>query len=245
MNADKAVTATFEANCYTLTVDTVGEGTVAKDPLPKVAPACYPFGTVVTLTPSANDCWYFDHWEVDLTGHDDPASINMDADKTVTAVFKESPTADITLTARYDLGECGTDSSLWWHKPCNHTCGRDYMEVDVEIKNATSSIGTVIIQVRYDTNIGGLDECTPLPSHADGTFVLNSSTKTSIKFKKYGPDTGGSSCNPTVDGSDWTDEATVEIVEGGTSIVDSDGHEYCLTYDSIEIYGDENQIRDR
>jgi hypothetical protein len=37
------------------------------------------------------------------------------------------------------------------HAPKNHTEGRDYMEVDVEIKNATSSIDSkpATIQVQY------------------------------------------------------------------------------------------------
>ena len=48
-----------------------------------------------------------------------------------------------------------------------------------------------------------------------------------------------------VNGSDWKDSATVKIIEAGTSIFDSDGHKYCLNYDSIEIQGDDNQIRNR
>jgi hypothetical protein len=126
------------------------------------------------------------------------------------------------------------------------------MEVDVEIKNATSSIGTVTIQVRYERGFGlgicGLGECTtpiPLDSLDTGTFTidLNSlvNNKTSIRFKKWGPQTGTGD-NPILPGSDWTGLATVEIVKGGTSIFDSEGHKYCLTYDSIEIDGDENPI---
>ena len=246
MNSDKTVTATFTEDCYTLIVNIVGNGAVAKDV--RIVETCYAYGTEIELTPTADPCWYFDRWEGDLTGNDDPASIIMDGDKTVTAVFLESPTADITLTARYDLaGEDCEDVWLWWHKPCNHTNGRDYMEVDVEIKNATSTIGSVIIEVKYDTGIGGLDECTSSPHDGDndGTFILNSSNKTLVKFKKYGPDTGGTSCDPTEDGSDWKDSATVEIVQAGTSIFDSDGHKYCLNYDSIEIEGDDNQIRNK
>ena len=127
------------------------------------------------------------------------------------------------------------------------------MEVNVEIKNATSSIDSesVTIQVQYHTGIGGLDECsTPtfLDGDDDGTFIFNStSTKTAIKFKKYGLDNGGTSCNPSPSqpGSDWKDSATVKIIEAGTIIFNSDGHKYCLNYDSIEIQGDDNQIRNR
>jgi len=248
MDSDKTVTANFVLEEYTLTVTTEGEGSVTKDP--EQGP--YACGTVVTLTPQAEPCWYFDSWSGTDVGDivnngDGTYSITMDGDKTVTAVFEASPTADITLTARYDLTcEDCTDVWLWWHAPCSHTSGRDYMEVDIKIENATSSIGSVTIQIDYDTNIGGLDECaipSPLDGDNNGTFVLAS--EDTIRFKKFGGDSGSPSYNPTQDGSDWTDTATVEIVEGGTTIFDLDGHEYCLTYDSIEIYGDDNQIRNR
>ncbi len=108
-------------DCYTLTVNTDGNGSVTLNP----SGGNYSSGTKVTLTPSADSCWYFDSWSGDDSGDISataPYTITMDDDKTVTAVFKESPTADITLTARYDLaGEDCEDVWLWWHKPCNHT----------------------------------------------------------------------------------------------------------------------------
>jgi len=246
MDSDKTVTANFALEEYTLTVNIEGDGIVTKDP--EQGP--YACGTVVTLTPQAEPCWYFDSWSGtdagDIAGAGPSYTLTMDGNKTVTAIFKESPTADITLTARYDLtGEDCTDTSLWWHEPCSHTSGRDYMEVDVKIESATSSIGSVTIQINYDTGIGGLDECTtpsPLDGDNDGTIV--STSEDTIIFKKFGGASGPDD-DPTQDGSDWKDTAVVVIVEGGTAIFDLDGHEYCLTYDSIEIDGDDNQIRDR
>jgi ELWxxDGT repeat protein len=46
-------------------------------------------GTTVTLTPAPAAGWHFDHWEGDLSGNANPASVVMDAAKTVTAVFLE------------------------------------------------------------------------------------------------------------------------------------------------------------
>jgi len=229
---------------FKLTVQTEGNGSVSVDP----NETNYPAGTIVGLNPVADSCWYFDHWEEDLSGTSAPGNITMNSDKVVTAVFYQSPTADIVLTPRYDLpGEDCEDTWLWWHKPCNHTRGRDYMEIDVEIKNATSSIDSVNIQIEYETGIGGLDECSTslFDGNNDGIFSLNSKNKTSVRFKKYGPDSGYYWYNPTEDGSDWKDYAVVKVVENGTSIIDSEGHQYCLNLDSIKIYGDDNQIRNK
>ena len=88
MDGDKTVTATFTAlTQYTLTVtvDPENSGTVTAEP----AGGVYAEGTVVTLTAQAEDGWRFSEWGGDLSGSDNPASITMDADKTVTAIFTE------------------------------------------------------------------------------------------------------------------------------------------------------------
>jgi hypothetical protein len=91
MNGDQTVTATFEADCYTLDVTIVGSGTVDKD----LNKTCYPYDEVVTLTPTADSGWTFDGWSgadvldlVDVGGGD--WTITMDADKAVIATFSEA-----------------------------------------------------------------------------------------------------------------------------------------------------------
>jgi Zn-dependent metalloprotease len=87
MNSDKNVTATFvPAPQYTLTVNTVGQGSVTLDP----AGGTYPEGTVVTLTAVPDAAWHFDYWSGDLSGSQNPTTITMDADKTVNATFVET-----------------------------------------------------------------------------------------------------------------------------------------------------------
>ncbi len=86
VNADKTVTATFTqppATTYTLTVNTVGQGTVTKSP----DQASYAAGSSVNLTAAAAAGWSFSGWSGDLTGSANPASLTMSADKTVTATF--------------------------------------------------------------------------------------------------------------------------------------------------------------
>jgi uncharacterized repeat protein (TIGR02543 family) len=70
---------------YTLTVNTVGSGSVTSNP----AQASYHHGDVVTLTATADSGWSFDGWSGDLTGIESPKAITMDGDKSVTATFTE------------------------------------------------------------------------------------------------------------------------------------------------------------
>ncbi len=84
MDADYTVTAHFAPIVHTLTVNTVGNGTVTKDP-DIVGP--YNYGTEVELTAIPDSGWLFDGWSGDLSGLNNPETITMDADKSVTATF--------------------------------------------------------------------------------------------------------------------------------------------------------------
>jgi uncharacterized repeat protein (TIGR02543 family) len=92
MNSNKNVTATFtQVPQYTLTVTTVGQGSVTLDPPGGV----YNEGTVVTLTAVPDSGWAFDGWSDDLSGTQNPTTITMDSNKTVTATFVEAPCTEI------------------------------------------------------------------------------------------------------------------------------------------------------
>lgn len=67
---------------YTLTVSTVGQGSVNLD---HAGP--YDYLDVVGLEAVPTGGWTFDHWEGDLTGSTNPTTITMTGDKTVTAYF--------------------------------------------------------------------------------------------------------------------------------------------------------------
>ena len=86
VNSDTTITVTFTQDSYTLTVDVTGDGcSVNLNP----AGGTYLSGTVVTLTPVAALGWSFSGWSDDLGGSDDPETITMDGDKTVSALFTE------------------------------------------------------------------------------------------------------------------------------------------------------------
>ncbi len=89
MDGDKSVTAAFVQGGYTLTVDLTGSGSVSVDP----DQASYPPGAQVQLTAHADPGWSFGSWSGDLIGAENPATLTMDADKTVTASFgQDGPT---------------------------------------------------------------------------------------------------------------------------------------------------------
>ncbi|MBN2445614.1 MAG: S8 family serine peptidase, partial [Phycisphaerae bacterium] len=85
MDGPKFVTAVFVQNQYTLTINVTGNGSVSKSP----DQATYTYGQAVDLTANADPGWTFSHWDGDLTGSDNPDTIIMDGNKTVTAVFTQ------------------------------------------------------------------------------------------------------------------------------------------------------------
>jgi len=93
MSSNKTVNATFTQNEYTLTVSTVGSGSVDKSP----DKATYYHGESVTLNAIPSFGWMFSGWSGDLSGSDMSESITMDANKAVTATFVEIPTHNLTI----------------------------------------------------------------------------------------------------------------------------------------------------
>ncbi|MFC2021251.1 choice-of-anchor Q domain-containing protein, partial [Chloroflexota bacterium] len=121
MDEDKTVTATFVEN-YTLTISTIGSGTVGKSP----DQADYPDGTPVLLTAVAVPGWSFDSWSGDLFGSTNPETITMDGDKTVTATFTQNQNqfqtfviSTMTIDWAKDKEENEGRFSRWykWFKP--------------------------------------------------------------------------------------------------------------------------------
>jgi len=94
MTGNKTVTATFTQNTYTLTLTTVGSGSVNRN---NTGP--YYYGDVVQLTAVPDSGWSFDHWSGDLTGSANPATITMTGNKAVTAYFTQN---QYTLTVNVD-----------------------------------------------------------------------------------------------------------------------------------------------
>ncbi|WP_169336219.1 Ig-like domain-containing protein [Pontibacter roseus] len=97
MTANKSITATFQAipaSGYTLTVNTVGSGTVIKNP----NQATYASGSSVTLSATPASGFRFVGWRGDASGTQNPLTVMMTGNKSVTATFEAITTTGYTLT---------------------------------------------------------------------------------------------------------------------------------------------------
>ncbi|MFH1716844.1 MAG: SUMF1/EgtB/PvdO family nonheme iron enzyme [Planctomycetota bacterium] len=93
MEADKSVIAGFALKTYSLTV-TAGDGFVTKSP-PQVS---YNRGQTVTLVAVPSTGYSFTNWSGDLSGSTNPATLVIDADKSVTASFALTAKASDVIT---------------------------------------------------------------------------------------------------------------------------------------------------
>jgi hypothetical protein len=120
MDADKAVTATFDSGSgsnptLTVTMNGTGSGTVTGPGItcPGDCIETYAAGTMVTLTAAAGSGSTFDGWGGACAGTAATCDLTMDASKSVTATFDSSggPTCTITGTEGSDVvkGTAGDD----------------------------------------------------------------------------------------------------------------------------------------
>src|SRR5436309_2016774 len=77
------IETSFAINTYSLSVVTVGQGSVAKSP----DQPSYDHGNTVQLTATPLTGWHFAGWSGAATGTANPVSVTMDGGKTVTATF--------------------------------------------------------------------------------------------------------------------------------------------------------------
>jgi hypothetical protein len=108
MDGNKSIRAVFVEAKYQLAVQTVGQGQV------DVHGGTFEHGSVVTVTATPNFAWKFAYWEGDYSGTANPATITMDRNKTVRAVFTEYLRWSKMSTPRSD--------TLWdvWGSAPNH-----------------------------------------------------------------------------------------------------------------------------
>jgi len=94
----------FLVSGYQLSIETVGQGTVSRTP----DKPGYEEGTSVTLTATPEDGWQFAGWSGEgISGNENPLTVKMTDDKTVTALFSRS-TVDGNLVLNGDFGS-GSD----------------------------------------------------------------------------------------------------------------------------------------
>jgi hypothetical protein len=95
---------------YSLTINTVGSGSVAKSP----NQSSYSLGASVQLTAIPLAGWVFSSWSGDLTGSTNPGTVVIDTDPSVTTTFvlgMASPTLSTTPPSGAVVGVVFTDSA--------------------------------------------------------------------------------------------------------------------------------------
>jgi hypothetical protein len=76
-------TENAENRLFSVTIDVVGSGNVKIDPEKDY----YAKGSLITMTATAKSGWLFGEWRGDLDSSDNPESISINSDNTITAVF--------------------------------------------------------------------------------------------------------------------------------------------------------------
>jgi surface protein len=87
MNGNKSLIAHFERADFPLTISIEGKGEVEQKIVqPKTTE--YPFETMVELTSKPDNGWVFIEWDGDISGDENPHTIEIDEEKEVTSIFK-------------------------------------------------------------------------------------------------------------------------------------------------------------
>jgi Tfp pilus assembly protein FimT len=83
--SDTSITATFTQTQYVLTRNVVGSGSIVADP----DSATYSFGDTVVVTAVPDSAWYFVSWSGGLSGTENPDTIIVVSDTSITATFTQ------------------------------------------------------------------------------------------------------------------------------------------------------------
>jgi uncharacterized repeat protein (TIGR02543 family) len=161
MDASKSVTALFTATVpaqFTLTVNTVGTGSIGAEPPAPAAPTVtavslavlqplvvigkYNSGTMVTLTATAGPGFKFTGWSSPCS-ETGTCTVNMDSDKTLTATFTvaSEPPATCDEKIKGWQKKVAERKHPWWHNHQLRISLRMYEEAQEEVAKAKAKVG--------------------------------------------------------------------------------------------------------
>lgn len=116
---------------YTLSSTSNGSGSISFDP----TGGTYEAGTTVTVTATADSGWTFSSWSGDLSGSDNPTTITVNSNKSITANFVEEDTGGSGTI----LGELDDQSNFELY-PNPVAGGRFFIELPSGMVDATIRI---------------------------------------------------------------------------------------------------------
>lgn len=174
MDEDRSVTAIFDLEPETLTVEVKGPGTVTapKDiDCPGVCAGIYGFGETVTLTAEPEAGAEFVKWEgCDAVPSAEECEVTMEEDRSVKAVFA---LVEFTLKVEKKGGGSGTVTSSPAGITCGVTCTAKYLEGETVTLTAFPSAGS---------EFGEWAGCEAEPSTTECEVTIEEDTTISARF---------------------------------------------------------------
>jgi len=154
VTAAHTIAASFTLQDFALVVSIVGSGTVSKSPDLTV----YPYGSSVTLDPTAASGWAFVGWSGDTTGTADPLTLLMRGGRAITATFADVTAPVVTLTSPTggESWETSSVQAVTWAASDN--VGVDSVTVGYSVTSAT---GPWVVVGHGLANTGTLDWTLP------------------------------------------------------------------------------------
>jgi len=139
---------------YELTVNIQVHGSVTKNP----DQTEYEPGTPVELTATPEEGWIFYEWSIDLTGSENPKTIIMDSDKTISAIFVEDIAELDQEQTEFDRGfAIRHESNNYWGSGQSFIPTKDTLtRVEIYLKKSGAPEFDLIIQIRKDSPTGNL-----------------------------------------------------------------------------------------
>ena len=191
MDAAKSVTATFTVTAppppaqFTLTLDTVGSGSVAAQPPAPVAASSsiaarplaisgkYNAGTVVEVTATAASGFKFTGWSGSCTGTG-VCRLTMNADKSVTASFTVTPPPTACEDKIKDLvKKVAAHKHPWWHDHQLKISLKMYSVASAELDKAKAKVGASdkrVVRAQNEFDSGKAALCAGRYWRADSEF---------------------------------------------------------------------------
>ncbi len=135
------VTVTVLPVYHSLTVNVTGGGYVTR--LPDTSD--YRHNTIVTLTAVPDPHWAFERWSDDLGGTDNPATLVMDGDKTVTAVFVYQGYRPLIQVSKDGPDTAQVGQTIVYTFTISHASGSDGSPVsDMDVQDNVAGAATLM-----------------------------------------------------------------------------------------------------
>ncbi len=174
-----------------LTTTTTGNGSVTR--LPNLV--TYPVGQSVRVTAVPASGWQFDHWSGDLNGNTNPDTVEMTADRIVTAHFIPETVPPVISNIR--VSATSTHATIRWTTNEDATSvvefgpSTGYENGDITNNTLVSQHVVVLNNLTpgatYHFRVGSVDGNNNVASSGDSTFVLDlPSTLISDDFNRFG-----------------------------------------------------------